>query len=197
VSRDLTAFYAEGRRQLEVSRAEFAARAGLGSFEIRDQAPAWAAELVDGGSVAELPLLRETQLVWLRTLGSAGDGRTYFGELMRSLAATAVRDGVLRLPEPGVIGPAFAHRDPVTEEEVALGYGFWPDGAECLVLHGSRGLLWDDLAGGRSVVGPAALVSAIRLMAETLNEPRPATRQMNPLRPPAACFRSTSWTPAG
>jgi hypothetical protein len=185
--RDLRAFYAEGRRQNEVAKAEYA-RLG-GAFSVSPDALAWAGELAE--SVA-LPLTRATLAAWQPVLGTDSS----LTGLYCMLAETAQRDGILRTPSPGLVSSAFAYRDRETEIETALGYGFWPDGAECLVVHGSHAVEWDELAGGPAVVGPAALVAAVGIMAETLNAGRPATRQMNPPKQPGARFRPTSWTPA-
>lgn len=189
MTRDLQAFYAEGRRQNKVAKAEFAARAHLDPFTVAPDALAWAGELGDA-TVAGLPLTRATLGAWQRVLGT----ESWLTGLYCMLAETAQRDGVLRTPEPGLVSSAFCYRDRDTEAETALGYGFWPDSAECLVVHGSRAVAWDELAGGPDAVGPAALVAALEVMAETLNAGRPATRHMNPPKQPGARFRPTSWT---
>ncbi|GAB3417000.1 hypothetical protein [Flindersiella endophytica] len=191
MSRDLQAFYAEGRRQHEVAKAEFDAFVRLGPFTVAPDALAWAGELV-GTAVASLPLTRATLAAWRPVLGT--DSK--LTGLYRMLAETAQRDGILRTPAPGLVSSAFAYRDRDTEVETALGYGFWPDGAECLVVHGSHAVEWDKLAGGPDILGAAALVAAVGIMAETLNAGRPATRQQNPPRQPGARFHPTSWTPA-
>lgn len=77
--------------------------------------------------------------------GWAGSQSIGHRDLAR-LVQRADQAGLLLKPEPGVIQVAFANRDE-SERESGIGFGFWPESAEYLVLHGSAAIMFADLPG--------------------------------------------------
>ncbi|NMM92799.1 hypothetical protein B2J88_52785, partial [Rhodococcus sp. SRB_17] len=76
-------------------------------------------------------------------------------DFIESLIVKAVRDGVVVLPAPGRLAQSYAHRDPVTEYEIASGYGLYVDGSDVLVVQAKSAIMYEDLGcvGGRPLKG--------------------------------------------
>ncbi|TDD49868.1 hypothetical protein E1263_31645 [Kribbella antibiotica] len=139
---DLKAYYAENRRRLEIAQREFADRSHGWDFTLAPHASAWAASQPALVNANALPGLVE-----------------------RAGAA-----GVIRVPEPGVLRSAFASRHPETEVETGVGFGFWPDTAEYLVVHASATIPYAEL--------PALdVLGVLERVVETFLGPRPSYRQ--------------------
>ena len=78
--------------------------------------------------------------------------------------------GVFLKPEPGTIRSAFASRDTETEVETGLGFGFWPEQAECLIVHASATVPYAELP-SLDVMG------VLRRVVETFETPRASYQQ--------------------
>jgi hypothetical protein len=115
--RDLTAYYAEGRRRWDIARQEFAERIDGWSFALSAEAETWSA-------------------AWQRPI----DETNLVGLVEQAQAA-----GLFVVSEAGSVRNAFSYRDPDTEVTTGEGFGFWPASAEFLVIHGSRGIEFAEL----------------------------------------------------
>ncbi|WP_157224249.1 hypothetical protein [Nocardia paucivorans] len=63
-------------------------------------------------------------------------------------------DGILVPPEPGQIRWAYSTRDRETEITTGIGFGFWPDNAEYLVVFAAKPIAYTEIA---SMSGPELL----------------------------------------
>ncbi len=115
-SMDLKAYYAENRRRYEIASREFDARTHGWRFRVSPIAAAWAA------------------------------GRSVTVRSVVQLVTHADAIGMLVPPEPGQIRWAFSTRDRDTEVADGIGFGFWPDSAEYLVVFAARPIAYSELA---------------------------------------------------
>lgn len=121
---DLEAYHAENRRRQEIASREFDARTHGWRFRISPIAAAWTAR-------RSVPVRSVVQFV-----------------------TRADATGMLVPPEPGQIRWAFSTRDRDTEATNGIGFGFWPDNAEYLVVFAARPIAYSELA---SMSGPELL----------------------------------------
>jgi hypothetical protein len=141
----LNAFYADSARRWEVARREFQARKHGWHFGLALEAAQWA----DSHAAEADP-----------AGGPAG--------WAASLVERADEDGVILKPEPGRVRSAFSNRDSRTEETTAIGFGFWPDAAEILVLHAGHAIPFDQVTPAIGGHGPAVL-AVLRLVVESFS----------------------------
>jgi hypothetical protein len=140
----LDAFYAESARRREVAQREFQARRHGWHFGLAPGADQWAESYA-----AEEDASASGPSGWAARLVERAD-----------------EGGVILKPEPGKIRSAFSHRDSFTEETTAIGFGFWPDDAEILVLHAGHAIPFDQVTAAIGGDG-AALLAVLRLVVES------------------------------
>ncbi|MEU4708381.1 hypothetical protein AB0G00_18270 [Nocardia salmonicida] len=166
------AYYAEDSRRRQRAQEEFDARSW--EFVIDPVIDEWARAWVVGVPAA-LPLRRSTFPDWADLLGFRSHDFSIDMALV-ALVDRAVTDGVMRFPCQGVVATAFSSRHPYTELTDGVGYGFYPDDAEELIVHGSAAVRYEDFD-SRPEYGPGAVVAAIRMVHDTFQKPRPGHRQ--------------------
>ncbi len=140
---DLKAYYAKMRHRSETAQREFAESTHEWRFTLSPDAAAWAARQ-PSAPVRDLNLAR--------------------------LVERADAAGVFLKPAPGKIRSAFASRDPETEVETGVGFGFWPDDAEALIVHGSGTILYVELP-------VLSVLEVLARVVETFQAPRPSYQQ--------------------
>lgn len=113
---NLEAYYAENRRRYEIACREFHARTHGWRFRAAPVAATWAA------------------------------GRSVTVRSVVQFVTHADAAGLLVPPEPGQIRWAFSTRDRDTEVTDGIGFGFWPDNAEYLVVFAAKPIAYADLA---------------------------------------------------
>ncbi|MEY9908700.1 hypothetical protein ABIA35_004933 [Catenulispora sp. MAP12-49] len=133
-------FYARSVRGRETADREFAERTHGWHFELLPEAAQWADE------------------------HAAGERWSSGGTAVVELADAA---GVIGKPEPGRIGSAYSHRDPMTEQTTATGFGFWPRAADALVVHAGRAVPVEALEAPAERGDGAAVLAMLRLVVES------------------------------
>jgi hypothetical protein len=164
--------YEENRRRRRIADEEWAARQPYGAFSVTAEILSWAGEVVAGSPTVGLPFTPATVAEWGLALGvDDGQPSLYLGHLLDAIVAGAQRDGILVTPEPGVVAVAYAHRDR-QEGEVAEGWGFKPAASRYLVIHARSALDRDEVAGGPTNVGAAAIAGVVQAAAASLSDCR-------------------------
>lgn len=131
-------FYVRSAHGRERAEREFRQRTHGWHFELAPEAAQWADE------------------------HAAGERWSWSGTAVVELADAA---GLIRKPEPGRIGSAYSHRDPMTEMTTATGFGFWPRDAEALVVHADHAVPQEALeAPARPGDGAAVLAMLTRVV---------------------------------
>jgi hypothetical protein len=148
----LAAFYAENARRWDLARSEFQRRAHGWRFGLAAEAGQWADS--HAATSAAGPALS----------GPAG--------WVARLVEQADADGVIVKPEPGRVRSAYANRDSQTEMDTAVGFGFWPDDAEALIVHAGHAIAYEDLDPLMTRGDGAAIFEALRRVAESFTEVR-------------------------
>lgn len=166
---DPGAWYAEGERLNAIADREAAQASPPAPFALTDRAAAWADDLAARCGTADEPLSDLTARTWIDGLVESSLSRRRQPRpayVVDALVGAAVADGVLTLPEPGVVRMAFARRDPQTESENAWGWGFKPAATAALTWHAQDAVRLEELtphaAGGAAVVaGLTAVVASL------------------------------------
>jgi hypothetical protein len=163
----------EGVRLVAVAERERAERPTPGPFELSDGVGAWAEDLAQTCGTSTEPLTAGTARAWVDGLVSAGASRMRQPQppyVVDSLVGAAVRGGVLRLPEPGVLRMAFAARDPESGSE-AWGWGFKPGSTAALGWHATRTCRIEELTS--DAVGGEAVVEVLTAVVASLEDLEP------------------------
>lgn len=188
-------YYEERRRRSQIADEEWKARQPYGAFTVSAELESWAREVVGASAASGLPIGPSTAAAWGQALGVRDERPSlYLGNLLNAIVAGAQRDGMLTAPEPGTAAIAYAHRDPATEEEVALGWGFKPANARYLVLRANTALDLPEVAGGPANVGAGAVAGVVRAAAVSLSDCRPGPEQSMQNHLPII-VAPTRWTP--
>ncbi|MFD6397393.1 hypothetical protein [Nocardia sp. NPDC060249] len=166
------AYYAEDSRRRQRAQEEFEARSW--QFVIDPAIDEWARAWVVGVP-ATLPLRRSTFPDWADLLGFRNPDFEIESAL-EALINRAAANGLVRSPHPGVLATAYSSRHPYTELTDGVGYGFYPEDTEELIVHGSSAVRYEDF-NSRSEYGPDAVVAAIRMVLNTFHQPRPGHMQ--------------------
>ncbi|MFI1235653.1 hypothetical protein [Nocardia salmonicida] len=162
------AYYAEDSRRRQRAQEEFDTRSW--EFIIDPAIDEWARTWVVGVPAA-LQLRRSTFPDWADLLGFRSPDFSISMALV-ALIDRAAADDVLRFPCQGVVATAFSSRHPYTELTDGVGFGFYPDGTEELIVHGSAAVRYEDFD-SRPEYGPGAVVVAIRMVHDTFHNARP------------------------
>ncbi|NUR26272.1 MAG: hypothetical protein HOV83_10565 [Catenulispora sp.] len=145
----LAAFYADNARHRQTAEREFKARRHGWTFALSPEASRWADSFAATAPPSQDPS------AWAAHLVERADA-----------------DGVIIKPEPGRVRSAYAHRDPQTERETAIGFGFHPDASEALIVHAGTAVPLDAVSpaiGG----GGAAALAVLRLVVDSFATVRP------------------------
>lgn len=164
-----TAWYDEGRRLADIAEREADRTPAPAPFTLTDGVTAWADDAASRCGVEATPLTGATATAWIDGLVASGLSRRRQPRpayVLDALAGIAVADGVLRLPEPGVLRLAFTHRDRETESEDAWGWGFKPASTAALTWHSQRtcgvaDLVTEEVGARAVVVGLEAVVASL------------------------------------
>ncbi|WP_405146366.1 hypothetical protein OG308_22465 [Nocardia salmonicida] len=122
-----------------------------------------------------LQLRRSTFPDWADLLGLGGPDFSIDTALV-ALIDRAAADDVMRFPCQGVVATAFSSRHPYTELTDGVGFGFYPDDTDELIVHGSAAVRYEDFD-SRPEYGPDAVVAAIRMVHDTFRQARPGHTQ--------------------
>lgn len=141
--KQLADFYADSARRWERAKREFAARTHGWRFGLAPEAEQWADSYASAGPRSADPS------AWAALMVEQADA-----------------DGVILKPERGRIRSAFANRDSRTEVETAVGFGFWPDAAEVLVVHADHAVRYEDIEPAIGGDG-AAVLAVLRAVVES------------------------------
>ena len=161
---DLAAYYAEGKRRHDIAGREFRKRRHGWHFDLATGADRWAEAYAAAESAADVERGVREPYAWASRLVEAADA-----------------DGMIVKPEPGRIRSAYSHRDSCTEDTVAIGFGFWPDDAEFLIVRAGSALHFDVLTPAIGGDGMAVL-AVLRSVIATFDSPRAFNE---PAPPPA------------
>ncbi|MFJ4649784.1 hypothetical protein ACIP5Y_00775 [Nocardia sp. NPDC088792] len=118
-----------------------------------------------------LPIHAEFFPQWAAALGIEIRFDLTYGRVLGQLARSAGEQGAITLPEPGVLATAFAVRDQRSEQQNGIGFGFYPDSSELLIVQGSA-LMYADLD-EKTEVGIPAVLAVLGDIVATLRHPRP------------------------
>ncbi|MFC9873423.1 hypothetical protein [Nocardia salmonicida] len=166
------AYYTEDSRRRQRAQDEFDTRSW--EFVIDPAIDEWARAWVVG-LPATLQLRRSTFPDWADLLGLRNPDFSIDAALV-TLINRAAADDVMHFPCQGVVATAFSSRHPYTELTDGVGFGFYPDDTEELIVHGSAAVRYEDFD-SRPEYGPGAVVAAIRLVHDTFHHARPGHMQ--------------------
>ncbi|MGY0500620.1 hypothetical protein ACWZHB_19200 [Nocardia sp. FBN12] len=166
------AYYVEDSRRRQRAREEFDARSW--EFVIDPAIDEWARAWVVGIPAA-LQLRRSTFPDWADLLGFRNPNFSIEATL-DTLINRAVAGDMMHFPGPGVVATAFSSRHRYTELTDGVGYGFYPEDTEELIVHGSAAVRYEDFD-SRPEYGPGAVVAAIRMVLDTFQQARPGHMQ--------------------
>ncbi|MCJ0907119.1 hypothetical protein [Rhodococcus sp. ARC_M6] len=166
-----TQFYERRRVAWDQAQAEFDSRTW--PFRVVGDAQEWArtwlpAEMADAPTAAldaayvrsDLPGIPYTPYV-------------FFPE---ALIRKAVDDGVVVLPAPGRLTSTYVHRDEITEQQTATGYGLYVADSDVLEIRAAGGVIWNGELGcsdGSPLLGAAAIERVVHQIIDTLHTVRP------------------------
>ncbi|MBO1751456.1 hypothetical protein J4G33_06525 [Actinotalea sp. BY-33] len=176
---DPEAWTAEGARLGAIAASEGLDREAsggpeLGRLALAEGSRAWADELATACGVEDLALTAETARTWIDGLVRTGRGRFRQPKpayVVDALLDVARVEGVLRLPEPGVLRLAHTERDAEGRQEVAWGWGFKPAATSALTLHARHACTAEQLE--TEAVGGAAVVHVLGEVLASLAQVRP------------------------
>lgn len=144
----LAAFYADNARRWEVAKREFSERTHGWRFALAAEADQWAGAFAAAAGVdagAGTPAAA--------AVGHPTDPSAWAARLVEQADA----DGVIVKPEPGRVRSAYAHRDPHTEMDTAIGFGFFPNASEVLIVHAGDAIAYDTITSAIGGDGAAVL----------------------------------------
>ncbi|NCT91831.1 hypothetical protein GXB85_12835 [Cellulomonas sp. APG4] len=170
---DPGAWTTEGTRLNAIADREAARTSPPASFALTDRAAAWADDVALRCGTADEPLRDLTARAWIDGLADAGLSRRRQPKpayVVDALVGAAVADGVLTLPEPGVLRMAFARRDPQTESEDAWGWGLKPASTAALTWHAQNAVGLEELT--TTAVGGAAVMAGLAAVVASLADLR-------------------------
>lgn len=147
----LAAFYADNARRWETAKREFKARRHGWAFALTPEAGRWA------DSFAATAPRSQDPSAWAAHLVERADA-----------------DGVISKPELGRVRSAYAHRDPQTERETAIGFGFHPDASDALIVHAGTAIPLDAVTPAIGGDGAGAL-GVLRMVVDSFATVRPFT----------------------
>lgn len=168
---DPNAWSEEGTRLDAIADREAAQTSPPAPFALTDRAAAWADDVAARCGTADEPLSDLTARAWIDGLVESGLSRRRQPRpayVVDALMGAAVADGVLTLPEPGVLRMAFAGRDPKTESEDSWGWGFKPASTAALTWHARHAVRLEELA--TEAVGGAAVIAGLSAVVASLGE---------------------------
>jgi hypothetical protein len=153
----LAAFYADNARRWEVAKREFGERTHGWRFAPAAEAGQWAERFAGAAS------------------GHVTDPSAWAARLVEQADA----DGVIVKPEPGRIRSAYSHRDPDTEMDTAIGFGFSPNASEALIVHAGHAIAYDTITPAIGGDG-AAVLGVLRAVVDSFATVRAFAVSANP-----------------
>lgn len=169
-----TQFYERQRIAWDQARAEFDSRTW--PFRVVGDAQEWARTWLPA-DMADAPP-EELAAAYVR-----GDlpeiSYTRFVSFPEAVIRKAVEDGVVVLPAPGRLTSTYVHRDEITEEDTASGYGLYVADSDVLEIRSAGGVIWEGELGcldGSPLLGAAAIERVVHQIIDPLQTVMPFLR---------------------